>query len=119
PSTAFLLQWGLAPGFISIVAADLAGRFGTLDSVRMRVVALPAYPCNALNYNLTWSTEGVINEYCEPCEAIVDGQLREVPALEEREEFALDGVQYEAFNTSGGLGTLCETLRGKLLTIDN
>ncbi len=40
------------------------------------------------NYNLTWSTDGVINEYIEPCEAIVDGQLIEVPALEEREEFS-------------------------------
>ncbi|MEP7102466.1 MAG: saccharopine dehydrogenase C-terminal domain-containing protein, partial [Burkholderiales bacterium] len=68
--------------------------------------------------NLTWSTEGVINEYCEPCEAIVDGQQREVPALEEREEFSLDGVLYEAFNTSGGLGTLCETLAGKVRTLN-
>ncbi len=95
--TAFIPQCGLAPGFISIAAADLARGFDTLDSVRMRVGALPAYPSNALNYNLTWSTEGVINEYCEPCEAIVDGQVREVPALEEREEFSLDGVLYEAF----------------------
>ncbi len=117
-TTAFIPQCGLAPGFISIVAADLARRFDTLDSVRMRVGALPAYPSNALNYNLTWSTEGVINEYCEPCEAIVDGQVREVPALEEREEFSLDGVLYEAFNTSGGLGTLCETLSGKVRTLN-
>jgi saccharopine dehydrogenase-like NADP-dependent oxidoreductase len=117
-STAFIPQCGLAPGFISIVAADLARQFDSLDSVRMRVGALPAYPSNALNYNLTWSTEGVINEYCEPCEAIVDGQVREVPALEEREEFSLDGVLYEAFNTSGGLGTLCETLAGKVRTLN-
>ncbi|HJV63247.1 MAG TPA: saccharopine dehydrogenase family protein [Albitalea sp.] len=116
--TALIPQCGLAPGFISIVAADLARQFDTLDSVRMRVGALPAYPSNALNYNLTWSTEGVINEYCEPCEAIVDGHPREVPALEEREEFSLDGVLYEAFNTSGGLGTLCETLQGKVRTLN-
>ena len=117
-STAFVPQCGLAPGFISIVAADLARGFDALDSVRMRVGALPAYPSNALNYNLTWSTEGVINEYCEPCEAIVDGRLASVPALEEREEFSLDGVLYEAFNTSGGLGTLCETLAGKVRTLN-
>ena len=117
-TTAFIPQCGLAPGFIAIVAADLARRFDSLDSVRMRVGALPAYPSNALNYNLTWSTEGVINEYCEPCEAIVDGRLREVPALEEREEFSLDGVLYEAFNTSGGLGTLCESLAGKVRTLN-
>jgi len=116
--SALVPQCGLAPGFISIVAADLARSFDALDSVRMRVGALPAYPSNALNYNLTWSTEGVINEYCEPCEAIVDGQHREVPALEEREEFSLDGVLYEAFNTSGGLGTLCETLAGKVRTLN-
>ncbi|MES2887709.1 MAG: saccharopine dehydrogenase family protein [Pseudomonadota bacterium] len=117
-TSAFIPQCGLAPGFISIVAADLARQFDTLDSVRMRVGALPAYPSNALNYNLTWSTEGVINEYCEPCEAIVNGARREVPPLEEREEFSLDGVLYEAFNTSGGLGTLCETLAGKVRTLN-
>ena len=116
--TAFIPQCGLAPGFISIVANDLASRFDTLDSVRMRVGALPQYPSNALNYNLTWSTDGVINEYIEPCEAIVESALIEVPALEEREEFSLDGVTYEAFNTSGGLGTLCETLKGKVRTLN-
>jgi saccharopine dehydrogenase-like NADP-dependent oxidoreductase len=112
--TAFIPQCGLAPGFVSIVAADLAARFEQLDSVRLRVGALPQYPSNALNYNLTWSTDGVINEYCEPCEAIVNGVRREVAALEEREEFSLDGILYEAFNTSGGLGTLCDTLEGKV-----
>lgn len=116
--TAFIPQCGLAPGFVSIVAHDLASRFERLDTVRLRVGALPQYPSNALNYNLTWSTDGIINEYIEPCEAIVDGRLIEVPAMEEREEFSLDGVTYEAFNTSGGLGTLCETLAGRVRTLN-
>jgi saccharopine dehydrogenase-like NADP-dependent oxidoreductase len=117
-STAFIPQCGLAPGFISIVAADLAKKFDAVDTLRLRVGALPQFPSNALNYNLTWSTDGVINEYCESCEAIVNGELREVPPLEEREEFSLDGVAYEAFNTSGGLGTLCETLKGRVRTLN-
>lgn len=116
--TAFIPQCGLAPGFVSIAANALARQFDTLESVRLRVGALPQYPTNALTYNLTWSTDGVINEYIRPCEAIVDGRLVEVPALEEREEFSLDGVTYEAFNTSGGLGTLCETLQGKVRTLN-
>ena len=116
--TAFIPQCGLAPGFISIVAADLIRAFDTLHDVRLRVGALPKYPSNALNYNLTWSTDGVINEYCEPCEAIVDGLLRQTRALEECEAFALDGVTYEAFNTSGGLGTLCETLAGRVRNLN-
>jgi len=116
--TAFIPQCGLAPGFITIVASDLASRFDQLQDVRMRVGALPKFPSNALNYNLTWSTDGVINEYCEPCEAIVNGQLRETQPLEELEECSLDGVLYEAFNTSGGLGTLCETLAGKVRNLN-
>ena len=112
--TAFIPQCGLAPGFISIVAYDLAKKFDRLRDVSMRVGALPQFPHNALKYNLTWSTDGLINEYCNPCESIRDGLKGEVPALEELEEFSLDGIEYEAFNTSGGLGTLCETLEGKV-----
>jgi saccharopine dehydrogenase-like NADP-dependent oxidoreductase len=69
-------------------------------------------------YNLTWSTDGLINEYCNPCEAIYDGERVEVRALEGYETLSLDGVTYEAFNTSGGLGTLCETLDGRVRTLD-
>ena len=116
--TAFIPQCGLAPGFISIVAYDLIAHFDSVDTVRLRVGALPQFPSNSLNYNLTWSTDGVINEYCEPCDAIVNGMLVESPALEEREEFSLDGVTYEAFNTSGGLGTMCDTLAGKVRTLN-
>ena len=116
--TAFIPQCGLAPGFIAFVGYDLAKRFETLNDVRLRVGALPQFPSNALNYNLTWSTDGVINEYCEPCEVIADGVRRTAPALEEREEFSLDGVTYEAFNTSGGIGTLCETLQSRVRNLN-
>ena len=114
----FMPQCGLAPGFVSIVANDLTKAFDKLEVVRMRVGALPQYPSNALRYNLTWSTDGLINEYCNPCEAVRDGKKTELLPLEGLEHFWLDGVQYEAFNTSGGIGTLCETLEGKLRELD-
>lgn len=116
--SAFIPQCGLAPGFITIVAYELAKKFDSLNNLHMRVGALPKYPSNALKYNLTWSTDGLINEYCNPCEAIVEGELMAVPPLEELETFSLDGVDYEAFNTSGGLGTLCETLKGKVRNLN-
>jgi saccharopine dehydrogenase-like NADP-dependent oxidoreductase len=116
--TAFMPQCGLAPGFIGIVAHHLAQGFDELHEVKMRVGALPAFPTNALKYNLTWSVDGLINEYCHPCEAIRDGQRIEVLPLEGLEHFSLDGTEYEAFNTSGGLGTLCETLAGRVRTLD-
>jgi saccharopine dehydrogenase-like NADP-dependent oxidoreductase len=112
--SALIPQCGLAPGFISIVAHDLASRFERLRDVYMRVGALPTFPNNALKYNLTWSTDGLINEYCNPCLAIRDGSRIETLPLEEVESFSLDGVDYEAFNTSGGLGTLSETLEGRV-----
>lgn len=110
----FMPQCGLAPGFISIAAAQLVTQFDSVDSVRMRVGALPQFPVGALKYNLTWSTDGLINEYCNPCEAIHDSRRTELLPLEGLEQFSLDGVTYEAFNTSGGLGTLCETLDGQV-----
>ena len=116
--TAFMPQCGLAPGFIGIVAHHLAQGFETLHDVKMRVGALPAFPTNSLKYNLTWSVDGLINEYCHPCEAIREGQNIEVLPLEGLEHFSLDGTEYEAFNTSGGLGTLCETLAGRVRNLD-
>ncbi|MDC0739489.1 saccharopine dehydrogenase NADP-binding domain-containing protein [Cognatishimia sp. SS12] len=112
-ATAFMPQCGLAPGFVGIAGAALAAEFDTLQSLHMRVGALPLFPTNALKYNLTWSTDGLINEYCNPCDAIVDGQLVKTQPLEDYEILGHDGVEYECFNTSGGLGTLPETLLGR------
>ncbi|MEX1224520.1 MAG: saccharopine dehydrogenase NADP-binding domain-containing protein, partial [Pirellulales bacterium] len=95
----FMPQCGLAPGFVSIIAHHLTRNFDKLDTVHMRVGALPQFPTNRLKYNLTWSTDGLINEYCNPCEAIHDGKRIEVLPLEGLESFSLDGVRYEAFNT--------------------
>jgi saccharopine dehydrogenase-like NADP-dependent oxidoreductase len=110
----FMPQCGLAPGFVSIVAQQLTESFESLDTVYMRVGALPQFPSNALMYNLTWSTDGLINEYCNPCEAIHDRRRIDVLPLEGIEHFSLDGVRYEAFNTSGGLGTLCDSLENRV-----
>jgi saccharopine dehydrogenase-like NADP-dependent oxidoreductase len=107
-------QCGLAPGFIDVLGFDLSRNFDKVDSLKMRVGALPQYPSNQMMYNLTWSTDGLINEYCNPCEVIRDGEYREVLPLEGLEHFSLDGMEYEAFNTSGGLGTLCSTLKGNV-----
>ncbi|WP_459618118.1 saccharopine dehydrogenase family protein [Bordetella sp. 2513F-2] len=115
---AFMPQCGLAPGFIGIAAHTLAQTFDEVHDVKMRVGALPQYPTNELKYNLTWSVDGLVNEYCHPCEALREGERCAVDPLEGMEHFSLDGVEYEAFNTSGGLGTLCETLAGKVRNLD-
>ena len=115
---AFVPQCGLAPGFVSIAANSLISHFETLRSVKLRVGALPQNPNNVLKYSLTWSTEGLINEYGNPCEAIVDGRRTELAPLEGLEEISIDGKLYEAFNTSGGLGSLGDTHGGRAQSMD-
>jgi len=113
-SAAFVPQCGLAPGFISIVAHELMAHFAELDTVKMRVGALPTNTSNALKYALTWSTIGLINEYGNLCNAIEAGQEVATLPLEGLEEIKIDGLTYEAFNTSGGIGSLAGTYYGKV-----
>ena len=111
---AFVPQCGLAPGFISIAANELMTHFDEIRDVKLRVGALPQNPSNVMKYSLTWSTDGLINEYGNPCNAVMDGNNVEVPPLEHLETIQLDGELYEAFNTSGGLGSLGDTYAGKV-----
>jgi saccharopine dehydrogenase-like NADP-dependent oxidoreductase len=116
--TAFVPQCGLAPGFISIAANELIKHFDKLRSVKLRVGALPQHPNNVLKYSLTWSTDGLINEYGNPCQSIVEGKEVNVQPLEGLEEIEIDGTLYEAFNTSGGLGSLGETYGNRVNTMN-
>lgn len=112
--SAFVPQCGLAPGFISIVANHLMKNFPRLDTVKMRVGALPTNTSNALQYSLTWSTDGVINEYGNICQGVEDGKTVDLLPLEGLEEIKIDGLTYEAFNTSGGIGSLAHTYYGRV-----
>jgi len=116
--TVFMPQCGLAPGFVNIVANELMGRFAELDTVKLRVGALPQNTSNALKYALTWSTEGLINQYLNPCEGIEHGQPCTLMPMEGLESLTLEGTAYEAFNTSGGLGTLAQTYAGQVQTMN-
>lgn len=111
-------QCGLAPGFIGIVAADLCNRFDKLRDVELRVGALPRYPNGLLGYSFTWSPAGVINEYLNDAEMIHNGKRKWMQSLDGIETINIEGQELEAFTTSGGLGTLCETLEGKVDTLN-
>jgi saccharopine dehydrogenase-like NADP-dependent oxidoreductase len=111
-------QCGLAPGFVGIVGADLARQFDKVRSIRLRVGALPQNPTGLLGYAFNWSPEGVVNEYLNDCEVIEEGTLKTVSAMEWNETIYIDGMQLEAFTTSGGLGTMCETYAGVIENLD-
>jgi saccharopine dehydrogenase-like NADP-dependent oxidoreductase len=117
-SSAFMPHCGLAPGFICMVGASLAGTLDRVDRIALRVGALPRTPNTALGYACNWSPAGVINEYLNPCERLRDGRIETVPPLGELEPIVVDGIRYEAFTTSGGLATMCQTFTGRVERLD-
>lgn len=111
-------QCGLAPGFIGIVGSNLANKFSKIRDIELRVGALPRYPNGLLGYSFTWSPAGVVNEYINDAEVIHNGVRKMVPSLEGIEMINIEGQGFEAFSTSGGLGTMCETYDGKVDTLN-
>lgn len=111
-------QCGLAPGFVGIVGADLIAQFDDCRSCKMRVGALPQHPTGLMGYSFNWSPEGVVNEYLNDCEVIEEGQVKWVSAMEWVEKLFIGGAELEAFTTSGGLGTMCETYKDRVPNMD-
>jgi len=109
---------GLAPGFICIVGGALAASLETVDRVQLRVGALPRSPNNAAGYACNWSSAGLVNEYLNDCEQLRGGKVVSVPSLADSETIVIDGAPYEAFTTSGGLGTMCGTFAGRVDRLD-
>jgi saccharopine dehydrogenase-like NADP-dependent oxidoreductase len=116
--TILMPRCGLAPGFICIVGGALAAGLETIDRIQLRVGAIPRSPNNALGYACNWSPAGIVNEYLNDCEQLRGGELVTVPPLEGLETIVIDGSPYEAFTTSGGLGTMCETYAGRVDSLD-
>jgi saccharopine dehydrogenase-like NADP-dependent oxidoreductase len=114
----FMPRCGLAPGFVCVVAAGLAARMETVDRLALRAGALPRSPNNALGYACNWSPAGIINEYLNDCEQLRGGEPLSVPPLSDLETIVIDGARYEAFTTSGGLGTMCQTFAGRVARLD-
>ncbi len=111
-------QCGLAPGFVGIVGASLIDEFDECRSCRMRVGALPQNPTGLMSYSFNWSPEGVVNEYLNDCQVLEDGQIKWVSPMEWIEKIVIGGIELEAFTTSGGLGTMCETYKDRVPNMD-
>ena len=110
----FVPQCGLAPGAVNIIGASLVEHFDQVRSLELRVGALPLSANNEMKYYLSWSSAGLINEYLQPCDALYRGEQMKMLPLDGLEQIVIDGVVYEAFNTSGGVATMCETFAGRV-----
>jgi len=104
---------GLAPGMSTVIANDLLRVTTNPKNIKIRVGALSQNAANKLRYYTSWSGEGLVNEYLGDCQVLENGKYNTVDALSGYEKITLDGREYEAFNTSGGLGTFAKSLDGK------
>lgn len=112
--SAFIPQCGIAPGFIGLAAYSLMQEFDQVENVFLRVGALPQNSHGQMKYAINWSIDGLINEYLQPCRVIHNGQMAVTAPLNDYETISLNGEIYEAFNSSGGIGSLVELCQNKV-----
>jgi len=122
--TGFILQTGLAPGFVNVLAMSLYRKFvekyenETIEKIGMKVGALTAHAQRPHFYGFTWSPIGVATEYIKPSRVLRDYEIRQVPALSDRESIVIGGRIYEADLTSGGAADLPDYFRHKAKSLD-
>ncbi len=122
--TGFVLQTGLAPGFVNVLSNGLFQHFCRkykVDKVlrlSMKVGALTPHATSPHYYGFTWSPSGVANEYLQPVQLLRDYKLINRPARSEREKLYLNGRPLEADLTSGGAADLPEAMQGKVKSLD-
>jgi len=122
--TAFILQTGLAPGYIDVLGMQLVKQFrarhgdGKINHLRLRVGALSQNARSPHYYSFTWSPIGVATEYVKKSVILSDGKVERIPSLSEREDLILNGISYEADYTSGGIADLPEALADDVKNIN-
>lgn len=123
-STGFVLQSGLAPGYIDVLANHLFKEFcndfqvNKVDALVLKVGALTKNAVAPHYYGFTWSPIGVATEYIKEAEAIRDFKKTKLPSLSERAAIIIDGITYEEDLTSGGAADLPDALEGKVKSLD-
>jgi hypothetical protein len=122
--TAFVLQCGLAPGYVDVAAKALFARaceeweVSRVRRVLMRVGALSTNAAPPSFYGWTWSPAGVVTEYLEPALVVRDGLQVALPSLSDRGLRVVQGVTYEEALTSGGAADLPAALAGRVEHLD-
>ena len=123
-TTGFVLQTGLAPGYINILANQLFQRFCSdfevdmVDKLEFKVGALTDHAVSPHYYGFTWSPVGVATEYLKDTLVLRDFKKTRLPALSERASIVIEGITYEEGLTSGGAADLPDALAGKVRSLD-
>jgi lysine 6-dehydrogenase len=103
---------GVAPGLSNILVGYAASRLDTVKTAHFMVGGIPEKPVPPLGYTITWSADGLVDEYVRDVSIIKGGKKVTVPALSGLEEIEFPGVgTLESFYTDG-LRTLANSIEG-------
>lgn len=96
---------GLAPGWANIAAEEIYRLMPDADTITMMVGGIPVTPheFDPLKYKITWSMDGLINEYLDDCVILDYGHHQKMVGMSDLESVNIDGRELEAFNTSGAI----------------
>jgi len=120
----FVLQTGLAPGYINVLAHKLYKDFchefkvEKVDSLVFKVGALTNHAIAPHYYGFTWSPIGVATEYMKDTLVLRDYKKSNLPPLSERAIIIINGIRYEEDLTSGGAADLPDALTHKVCSLD-
>ena len=118
---------GLAPGWVNIVGESMVKYpFNDPDRVELMVGGLPARQMhddntafdgvnnwNPLNYLVTWSVDGLINEYRDDCLILKHGDVKTVKGMSGLLKVKSILGDLEAFYTSGGASHTIDSMKVK------
>ncbi len=122
--TGFVLQSGLAPGYVNVLANHLykefISEFGSenVERISMKVGALTKMTKHPHYYGFTWSPIGVATEYVKNAIVIQDGKKQSIPSLSDTTTLIIDGIHYEDDFTSGGAADLPDYFSGRVRNLD-
>ncbi len=111
---------GLAPGMANILAAHGIRTLQAPKQVYIRVGGLPQNPKPPLGYTLSFSIEGLTNEYFGKATVLRNGKVTQVNTFTELEalDFPPPIGTCEAFMTAGGASTCPWTFEGAVQEFD-
>lgn len=108
---------GMGPGMGNTLAVYAMGLVGEAEHVYMYDGGLPQKPVPPWNYALTFSIEGLTNEYYGGMTILRNGELFHAPCFTEFEMIDIPPIgRLEAFLIAGGVSTAPWTFRGRLQT---
>ena len=122
--TGFVLQTGVAPGYIDILGNGLFQQFcrdfdvKKVDKLELKVGALTRHAVFPHYYGFTWSPVGVATEYLKDAILLRDFKKTSLPALSERAIVIINGIAYEDDLTSGGAADLPDALAERVRSLD-